>query len=194
MIRNPIATLVLAALLSPALAAAQCPNVGGSPQAEQYAANKVQLRYLSTGPGGGDDKPTLLKSLVMTTLSPPFDPINTHSVHVRFLLNGNQAQVMWDTTIPPNANWVHSGIKWTYLDTSAPFGVDSVRINDYGGSLLVVRYRGRNQNIAFAPVVPGTDNVTAEVEIFDGSNAGICYGGSTFACNGSGNTQTCRAL
>src|SRR6185295_12659062 len=88
--RSSFVLIAVTILLQAAVASAQCPNVGGAPQAEQYAANKVRLKYLITGPGGGDDRPELYKSLVITTLPSTFDPSAVYSVHVKFLLNGNQ--------------------------------------------------------------------------------------------------------
>jgi hypothetical protein len=53
---------------------AQCSFLTGNPapQPEQYAANKVQLKYLGTGPGSNDDKPEIYKS---TFTAPPSDSI-----------------------------------------------------------------------------------------------------------------------
>jgi len=191
--RSAFVLIAVTILLQAAAASAQCPDVGGSPQAEQYAANKVRLKYLITGPGGGDDRPELYKSLVSATLPSTFNPTATHSVRVRLLLNGNQGQVMSDLTIPPNGLWVQTGMRWDFFDPAVTFGVRKARILDLGNTAyLIVRWQGRNQNIANAPVVPGVDNVTAEVEIFDGSNLGVCYDGSSSVCAGGGNTQTCK--
>ena len=195
--RSVLVLVAITVVLQATAAYAQCPVVGGVPQAEQYAANKVRLRYLSTGPGFGDDRPELFKSLVTASLPSTFDPVNTHSVHVRILLNGSQAQVMSDITIPPNSNWTQTvvglGTRWDYSDPLMTYGIRKARVIDFGNtSFLIVRWLGRNQNIGFAPLTPGVDNVTAEVELFDGANLGVCYSGSSDACAGGGNTQTCK--
>ena len=57
--------VVALTLALPELVHAQCSNLTGNPvpQPEQYAANLVKLKYLATGPGFGDDRPEIQKSL-----------------------------------------------------------------------------------------------------------------------------------
>jgi hypothetical protein len=186
--------IALAILCAPAFAHAQCTNLSGSPAPtpETYAANLVLLKYLNTGPGSGDDRP-LLKKSVFSAPSLTFDPQNVHSVHITYSLNTVGGPVMWTTSIPPSVTlWTQSGTAWNFSDPATTYGVRKMKIRDYGGGLFIItKMVGRNTNITNAPVVPGADNVYVMVEIESGG-VGICYGGVTIACAGSGNTQKCK--
>src|SRR5690348_7078822 len=143
--KSALVVLAAAILLQAAVASAQCPNVGGSPLAQQYAANKIKLKYMSTGPGFNDDRPELYKSLVAATLPSTFDPTTTYSVHVRFLLNGSQSNVMWDVTIPPNGMWTQTitslGSRWDFFDPTVTYGVRQARVLDFGSAYVVAWVR-----------------------------------------------------
>lgn len=191
---------VAAALLAPAAVRAQCVYVTGSPQPEQYAANQVKLKYLSTGPGFGDDKPELKKS-AFTAPSLGFNPQTVHSVHVTILKTNISGPTMWSTTIPPSTTlWTQNvlsngNVRWKYNDPLVTFGVKKAQIVAYvGGFHVITKLLGANGNIANAPLAVAVDPVHVLVEIDDGAGNGVCYDGGTQPCTGSSNTQTCKAL
>lgn len=201
--RSVFAALVSASLLSAALPAfAQCTNLTGSPAPtpEEYAANRVRLKYLSTGPGSGDDRPEIQKS-AFNAPSLTFDPLATHTVHFTVSRNTIAGPTMWSASVPPSASlWtmttLSSGVvRWRYIDPNATFGgVKKAQIVGYPGGLHVWTYvRAVNQNIASAPLVPGVDQAHVLVEIESGG-VGVCYDGATDNCVGTGNTQTCSVM
>jgi hypothetical protein len=192
------------AMVMPLVARAQvCSNLGGSPAPtpEVYAANAVFLKYLATGPGGGDDRPRLRKS---TSNNPSFTGLDlntTHSITVTFRRGSGVGPVMWVGTIPAGTGlWAQvtlpSGVvRWTFNDPTVTYGIRKARVIDYGGGFYIVdKFFGANQNIGNAPVTPGVDAAHALVEIYDGGGNGTCYDGVTAPCTGSGNTQKCKAL
>ncbi len=189
---STIAAALAVILLSAGVLRAQCPNITGNPppQTEQYAANLVKLRYLGTGPGFNDDRPMLKKSLVQTGFV--FNPVTTHNVHVTFRLNSATGPTLWSASIPAGPLWTQVGNKWFFNDPATTYGVRRAKIIDLGGGgYVIVYFRGRNTNVTNAPILPGTDNVYAIIE-FEQSGSGLCYGGITMQCTGSGNTQTCH--
>jgi hypothetical protein len=195
MLLNRVALLIgLAASVS----YAQCPNGTPGPQPEQYAANQLKLKYLATGPGGGDDKPQLKKSAFIAP-SFAFNP-TTQNLHVTFRANSSSGLVLWTTTIPAGATgWSqvtlsNGNVRSKYNDPATPYGVKKAQIVDYVSGLHVItKLLGANTNITNAPLVPNVDNAYVLVEI-EQSGVGVCYDGVTTPCTGSGNTQTCKAL
>jgi hypothetical protein len=193
------------AMMMPLLARAQtCSNLSGSPAPtpEQYAANAVKLKYLGTGPGSGDDKPQLKKSVHTDPSFTGFNPNTTHSVTVTIRRGSGVGPVMWVGTIPAGTGlWVQTilsngNVRWSFNDPSVTYGIRRARVNDYVGTFpglyVVDKFFGQNQNIGNAPVTPTVDPVHVLVEIYDGAGAGTCYDGLTGPCAGAGNTQTCK--
>ncbi|MFN8546374.1 MAG: hypothetical protein U0807_19555 [Candidatus Binatia bacterium] len=189
------------AMMVPFVAHAQlCTNLSGSPAPtpEVYAANAVFLKYLSTGPGGGDDKPQLHKSASNNPSFVGLDLANVHSIAVTIRLGSGVGPVMWSATIPAASGlWASvtlpSGVvRWTFTDPAVTYGVKKARVLAYPGGIYIVdKFFGANANIGNAPVPPGVA-VHAMVEIYDGLGAGTCYDGVTQPCTGTGNTQKCR--
>ena len=143
-------------------ARAQCSNLTGNPapQPEPYAANKALLKYLSTGPGSGDDRPELYKS-TFTAPSLAFDPLTQHTVHFTFTKNTAAGPVMWTASVPPSATlWTmtvlgNGNVRWQYNDPAATYGVKRAQIVRYTNApgLHVWTYvKAVNQNIANAPL------------------------------------------
>lgn len=194
--------VVALTLALPELVHAQCSNLTGNPvpQPEQYAANLVKLKYLATGPGFGDDRPEIQKSL-FNAPSLSFDPLTTHSVHFTLRKNTIAGPVMWTASVPPSGTlWTmtllpNGNTRWRYNDPSATFGLKKAQIIQYGvGGAFVWTYaRFVNQNVTNAPLAPGVDGVHLLVEIESGG-VGACYDGVTAPCTGGGNTQTCKAM
>ncbi len=195
-------SLVLALAVVPSAVRAQCLNLTGNPlpQAEQYAANHVKLKYLNTGPGSGDDRPEFNKS---TFVAPAlnFDPLTTHSVTFTLRQDTIGGAVMWTSAnVPPNATlWTmttlgNGNVRWRYNDPAATFGLKKAQIIRYAntGGLHVWTYaRFVNQTITNAPLTPNAQNAHVMVEIHN-AGAGVCYDGSTSRCLGNGNTQNCK--
>lgn len=186
-------------LSAPAVARAQCSNLSGNPapQAEDYAANQVKMKYLSTGPGGLDDRPEVKKS-AFTAPALVFDPQMQHTVHFTGRKNTIAGTVMWSLSVPPSPTlWTstilsNGNVRWRYNDPAASFGVKKAQIVAYVGGLFVWTYvRGVNQSIVGAPLVPGVDQIHLMVEI-ESLGVGVCYDGTTTSCAGMGNTQTCK--
>ena len=192
------------AMMVPLIARAQlCTNLAGSPAPtpEQYAANAVFLKYLATGPGGGDDRPRLRKSASMNPSFVGLDLAATHSITVTIRRFTGVGPVMWVGTIPAGSGlWTsvalpNGVVRWTFNDPAVTYGIRRARVLDYGGGVYIVdKFFGANQNIANAPVTPTVDPVHALVEIYDGAGAGTCYDGVTEPCTGAGNTQKCKVL
>lgn len=197
MMKTAVTVLAMVALAAsmPLVARAQCTNLTGNPAptAEQYAANFIKLNYLPSGPGGGDDRPTLKKS-AFTAPSLAFDPLTTHTVHVTMTVNTVGGPVLWSTSIPPSPTlWTNVGNKWMFNDPATTYGVRKAKVVSYpGGFYVIVKLLGRNTNIANAPVA-ATDSAHVLVEIESGGT-GICYDGGTAPCTTAGNTQTCKVL
>lgn len=179
---------------APLAVRAQCTNLTGSPAptAEQYAANLIKLSYLPTGPGSGDDRPILKKSL-FTAPSLAFDPLTTHTLHVTMTKNTLGGPLLWSTSIPPSSTlWTNVGNKWVFSDPATTYGVRKIKVVSFpGGAYVITKLLGRNTNISNAPVAAGVDNAHVLVEI-EAGGTGICYDGDTGACTGTGNTQTCK--
>ena len=195
--RYVVFAVALTVFCAPALAYAQCSHLTGSPAPtfEQFAANRVLLKYGSTGPGSSDDKLKLKKS-VFNASSFSFDPLVTHSVHIAYRVNTANGMDMWTTDIPPSSTmWTvnSTGTKWTFNDpTMSNNGVRKLKIKDFGGGVFVVKKMiARNTNIMSAPF-GASDNVYVMVEI-EMSGSGICYGGASTSCltNPSGTRQKC---
>lgn len=177
------------------VANAQCPNVGGAPQAEPLGALGVALKYLSNGPGGGNDRPEVRKSIFTTNALGVFDPVTSHALHLTLRKNSIVGPVMWAATIPPNALWTSTVtpayVRWSFNDPSLAYGVRKARVRVYPSDLYTIEYvLGRNANVANAPLVPFVDNVHLMVEVESGG-VGYCYDDVTLHCGGSGNTQKC---
>jgi hypothetical protein len=187
------------AFVTPAVVQAQCTNLTGNPppQLEEYGANFVKLKYLSTGPGGGDDRPEVKKS-TFTAPSLSFDPNTLHTVHLTGRQNTIAGTTMWSLSIPPSLTlWTsttlaNGNVRWKYNDPSSAFGVKKAQVVAYVGGLHIITFvRGVNQSIVGAPLMPGVDNTHLTVEI-ESLGVGVCYDGTTTSCSGSGNTQTCK--
>lgn len=187
-----LTALVVLAAPTVSLAAQLCTYIPATTaNTEQYAANLVKLKYLATGPGFGDDKPMLKKSLFMWgTL---FDPIATHTVHVimQDTLSGLQ---LWSADIPPSALWTHpSPNVWKFNDPLTTYGVRRAKVISVPGGYVIVNLIGKNTNITNAPVTPNVSKAYVRVEIESGG-VGVCYEGDSGlgVCVGGGNTQICR--
>jgi len=176
-------------------------NLTGSPapQPEEYAANHVKLKYLNTGPGSGDDRPEINKSLFVAP-GLEFDPLTTHTVHFTLKENTIAGPVMWTATVPPSATlWTvtvlgNGNIRWRYNDPTATFGLKKAQIIRYASfpDLHVWTYaRFVNQNVTNAPLTPNVDNAHLMIEIQNGG-VGVCYDGASNRCTGNGNTQNCK--
>ena len=186
-------------LLGPVAMGATCPNIGGSPTAEQFAANRVNLKYLPTGPGGGDDRPELKKSSFTSTFV--FDPLATHTVAVTIQKNSSAGPLLWTASVPASSTlWTHALLpngneRWKFNDPLLTYGVRKAQVvRNTAINLYVVTYfLGRNQNISNAPVAAGSDVGYVMVEIYDPiTSTGVCYDGTSLPCQGIGNTQVCK--
>ena len=185
-------------VLVASLASATCPNGTPGPQSEQYAANLLKLKYQSTGPGGGDDKPELKKS-TFNAPSFAFNPA-LQNLHITIRANSSVGNLLWTTTIPAGApGWTQTtlsngNVRSKYNDPLTPYGVKKAQIVDYTiGLHIITKLLGANTNITNAPLTPNVDAAYVMVEI-EQAGVGICYDGVTTPCTGSGNTQTCKAL
>ena len=146
------------AMMMPLIARAQtCTNLAPNPvpTPEQYAANAVFLKYLATGPGGGDDRPRLRKS---ASMNPAFVGLNlatTHSITVTIRKGSGVGPVMWVGTIPAGSglwtsvNLPNGVVRWTFSDPTVTYGIRKARVLAYPGGLYIVdKFFGANQNIA----------------------------------------------
>jgi hypothetical protein len=202
MIRAVVLTVTVS-LVPLAAVHAQCTNLTGSPAPvfQQYASNKIKLKYLGTGPGSNDDQPQLFKSTFQApTLT--FNPATTTYVTVTLWRNMVSGPMLWNTTIPPSPTlWSsvtlgNGTVRWKFNDPLVTYGVRKAQVNAIpGGTFIIVKLLGKFQNIANAPLTtPNADVADAMVEMHDGAGNGFCYDGPSAPCTGSGNTQTCKAF
>lgn len=198
--RTIAAAVVVALAFSPYTSHAQCMNLTGNPGPEAATnAGGVKFRYQADGPGGGNDRIVLKKSVSGPLVSTPaFDPQNIHTLHVTLSVNTPGGPVLWSASVPPSPGlWAPSGSNgWTFDDPLLSFGVRRIRIlpliTSAGQFFVIKQLLTRDQNISNAPLL-GTDFPDIQVEVEDAGN-GFCFGGPAVSCGGANPSvaQSCK--
>jgi hypothetical protein len=168
-----------------------CPNVGGSP-APMTGVGKVLLLYGATGPGGGDDKPKVIKAEFSTGAA--FDPDSTHDVHVR-LTKTTTGATLFTATLAAGGFWSQPSSavkKWIYKDPTVPttVGVKKALLKETpsGSAAYRLKLIGKEATIA-GPLAPA-DGVRIVLEI-ESAGVGVCFDATLTTCASSAARDLC---
>ena len=197
MLKLALAAITLVATI-PSLASAQalCTNMTGLQTAvfEQWMPNGFILRLGSNGPGGGDDRIILRKTVFHSAGGPFFDPVSTHNLHITLRKNSHNGPILWSASLPAGTNWNQTASVFRYADpTTSNNGVRLAKIRDYGGGQYIgIRHVIRNQNLPAASIPGASDNVHMLLE-YERNGIGACIEGVTSSCfvRPSGNVIRC---
>ena len=147
--------------------------------------------YGSTGPGGGDDRPKVIKAVFASAAA--FDPDSIDDVHVTiskstgptlFAASLTSASAFWSQ---PNA----AVKKWIYKDLAATVGVKKALLKESppGSGTYLFKMTGMSASIAgpLAPA-PGMD-LTLEIEPVGGTP--LCFDARLLTCTSSATKDLC---
>ena len=147
--------------------------------------------YGSTGPGGGDDRPKVIKAVFASAAA--FDPDSIDDVHVTiskstgptlFAASLMSARAFWSQ---PNAPVK----KWIYKDLAATVGVKKALLKESppGSGTYLFKMTGMSASIA-GPLAPRTGmDLTLEIEPVGGTP--LCFDARLLTCTSSATKDLC---
>jgi hypothetical protein len=161
-----------------------CPNVAGGAAGPFTSVKKGILVYRATGPGGGDDKPKVIRAQFASAAV--FDPATTDDVHVT-LSKSTGGTLFAASLTTASGLWVQPNParkRWLYRDTTVPpaVGVKVALLKEApaGSGTYLFRMLGVLTNIA-GPLAPADDLVvTLEMEPVGGTP--ICLTATLATC------------
>jgi len=168
-----------------------CPHVFGGVPVALTSIKKAMLLYGSTGPGGGDDRPKVIKAIFSSAAA--FDPDSVDNVHVTiskstgptlFAASLTSASGFWSQ---PNA----AVKKWIYKDLAATVGVKKALLKESppGSGTYLFKMTGMSAT-TFGPLAPAPGmEMTLEVEPVGGTP--LCYDASLLTCTSSATKDIC---
>lgn len=173
-----------------------CPHVLGAP-AGLTNIKKIIMTYGGTGPGGGDDKPKVIKAEFSSALA--FDPDSTDNVHVRlrnttglgtlFSASLTAASGLWNQPSPPHKKWIYKD-----TDPTTPPGAPGVKKailveSPAGSNNFKFKLIGKSANIA-----PGfnaaTDDIFINIEV-EPTGGGVCLTDIVGTCTAKPTSDSC---
>jgi len=168
-----------------------CPHVAGGVPVALTSIKKAMLLYGSTGPGGGDDRPKVIKAVFSSAAA--FDPDSVDNVHVTiskstgpilFAASLTSASGFWSQ---PNA----AVKKWIYKDLAATVGVKKALLKESppGSGTYLFKMTGMSAN-TFGPLAPALGmELTLELEPVGGTP--LCYDAGLLTCTSSATKDIC---
>jgi hypothetical protein len=158
-------------------------------------ARSVTLSYAGL-PGGGDDRPKVLKARFISPAS--FDPAATDDVHVTISNTGN-AGIMFAASLTTASNlWTQPNparLRWLYREPLSlpPLGVRLAKLYEKpsGSQSYTLKLIGKGANIANAPLNIATDDVGLTIEIESGGS-GVCFATTLATCASAGGRDICK--
>jgi hypothetical protein len=168
-----------------------CPHVSAATPAAGNA-RRVLLLYGSGGPGGGDDKPKVIRFELASAST--FEPDSTDDVHVTltdvpsgatlFAANLAAASGLW-TQPNPTAK------KWIFKDIASPTSVGVRKAllleKPSGSGLYQFKLVGRDATIAG----PVAGDVTVTLEILPAGGSPVCASKTLLTCTASATKDKC---
>jgi hypothetical protein len=174
-----------------------CPHVtGGVPGA--MTVKKVILGYGSDAtPGGGDDKPKVIKAVFSTGAA--FDPDSTDDVHVTLVNTGTGGTLFAPSLVAGSPPWTQSDPavkKWKYSPDPITVGVKKAILKENPPASMTYAFKmiGKEASIsaADAPLTVATDDVAVTLEIESGG-VGVCFSATVTDCaNKSPSKDLCK--
>jgi hypothetical protein len=166
-----------------------CPHIAFALPAP-LTVKKVLLNYGSTGPGGGDDKPKVIKAVFSTGVA--FDPDATDDVYVTLADAGTGATIFATTLTTASGFWTQPNpakLSWKYKDPSPTpvAGVKTAKLKESPTGSMTYAFKaiGKGANIAGPLAGPG---ITTSVEMLP---AGLCFSVTNSTCTSSATKDTC---
>jgi len=168
-----------------------CPHVLGGVPVALTSIKKAMLLYGSTGPGGGDDRPKVIKAVFSSAAA--FDPDSVDNVHVTiskstgptlFAASLTSASGFWSQPNP-------AAKKWLYKDLAATVGVKKALLKESppGSGTYSFKMTGMSAT-TFGPLAPAPGmELTLEVEPVGGTP--LCYDASLLTCTSNGAKDIC---
>lgn len=161
-----------------------CPHVTGGVPVAMTAVKKVILGYAGSGPGGGDDKPKVIKAEFSSGAA--FNPATTDDVHVTLTNTGTGAALFAADLTQASTLWAQpSPAKngWKYKDP-APIPVSGVKVAKLkekppASTNYQFKMVGKHTDIA-GPLAP-VDDVRVTLEIETGG-VGVCFDSTLTTC------------
>jgi Thrombospondin type 3 repeat len=167
-----------------------CPHVPLAAPAPFTSLRRVLLNYGSSGPGGSDDKPKVIKALFSTGVG--FDPDSTDDVHLTLTDAGTGATMFAASLTTASGFWSQSNspiLKWKYSDPSmTPVnGVKRAYLRETAAASMNYMFRvvGKGANVAGPLVGPG---ITTTVEVMP---AGLCFAATNSTCTSTPARDKC---
>lgn len=174
-----------------------CPNSNGA-TATPMTVKKVLLGYGSDAtPGGGDDKPKVIKAAFSTGAA--FDPDSTDNVHVTLTNTGTGGTLFAATLTTASGFWSQSDPavkKWKYKADPITAGVKIAILQEKPSASMDYSFKmvGKEASIsgADAPLNVVTDDVRVTLEIENGG-VGVCFATTVTQCeNKSASKDQCK--
>jgi hypothetical protein len=163
------------------------------------SVKKVILGYGSdAAPGGGDDKPKVIKALFTTGAA--FDPDSTDNVHVTLVNTGTSGTLLSASLTTASGYWTQNDPavkKWKYAADPITVGVKKSILQEKPPASTNYAFKmiGKEASIsgaAGAPLVVATDDVAVTLEIETGG-VGVCFAATVTDCaNKSASKDLCK--
>jgi hypothetical protein len=171
-----------------------CPHASGAVPVPFTSVKKVLLLYGSTGPGGGDDKPKLIKGAFSSAAV--FDPDSTDDVHVTIGKSVVGGTLFSASLTTASGFWTQPSPtlkKWIYKDPSATpvVGVKKALLKESPASSGSYQFKmiGKATNVA-GPLAPATA-MDVLLEITPAGGTPVCLTTTLSTCTASSAKDSC---
>jgi hypothetical protein len=167
-----------------------CPHVSLTLPTPMTGLKKVLAIYGASGPGGGDDRPKVIKAEFST--GAVFDPDSTDNVHLTLRDGGTGATMFAASLTSASGFWSQPNpakLFWKYDDAAAGVGVRKALLKERPPASTAYQFKmiGKTATIAGPLVGPG---VSATVEIETGA-IGVCFSQTNLTCTSSAAKDSC---
>lgn len=165
-----------------------CPNVTFGLPAPLAGLRRVLLVYGATGPGGGDDRPKVIKAELATGV--PFDPDSADDVHLTLRDAGTGAPLFAASLTAASTLWTQPNATkrlWKYNDPAAGGGVRKALLEERPPASGTYQFKlvGKGATITGPLVGPG---IAATLEIVP---AGLCFTQTNVTCTSTASKDRC---
>lgn len=169
-----------------------CPHVPSASPSPLASVRKVSLLYRRTGPGGGDDKPQVIRAAFSSVAT--FDPDSTDNVHVTLRRNTASGSLFAASLTSASSLWTQrsSAHRWTYRNAAATNGVRKAQLKELRTipGVYLLTMLGKSANVA-GPLAPATA-VDVIVEIEPAGGAPLCLSATLSTCTSTSSKDVCK--
>jgi hypothetical protein len=168
-----------------------CPFTA-TPPTPMDSIKKVLMIYGSDGPGGGNDRPKVIKAVFTTAAA--FNPATTDDVHLRLRKSPSGAGLFSASLTSASSFWTQPNPAkkvWRYSDPAASNGVRTAGLKERPSGSNTYQFKVVGKGASISGPLAAADDVQAVVEIEPAGGPGVCTQAILATCTNKPTKDSC---